>query len=83
MALLDDILAWTISDLSLWQRDAERRLFQKEAGLSIQDYDELYVLLRAAHGLPNPLMGWCFSPKNKKASFEALLRLPLRAIHLR
>ncbi len=55
MALLDDILAWTISDLSLWQRDAERRLFQKEAGLSVQDYDELYVLLRAAHGLPNPL----------------------------
>ena len=55
MALLDDILAWTISDLSLWQRDAERRLFQKEAGLSVQDYDELYVLLRAANGLPNPL----------------------------
>ena len=28
-------------------------------------------------------MEWCFFRANKKASFEAFLRLPLRAIHLR
>ena len=28
-------------------------------------------------------MGSCFTPKNKRASCETLLRLPLRAIHLR
>ncbi|MDP1636193.1 MAG: AAA family ATPase [Gallionellaceae bacterium] len=53
MSLLNDILAWTESDLTLWQRDAARRLFQKESVLTIQDYDELYSLLKAAHGLPN------------------------------
>ena len=55
MALLDDILKWTESDLPLWQLDAVRRLFQREDGLSNDDYAELYVLLKAAHGLPNPL----------------------------
>ncbi|MFZ3208384.1 MAG: AAA family ATPase [Geobacteraceae bacterium] len=29
-------------------------MFQKESLLTIQDYDELYALLKAAHGLPNP-----------------------------
>ena len=28
-------------------------------------------------------MGWFFSQVNKKASLEAFLRLPLRAVHLR
>jgi energy-coupling factor transporter ATP-binding protein EcfA2 len=55
MALLDDILKWTEIDLPLWQRDAARRLFQKEDGLSSDDYAGLYALLKAAHGLPNPL----------------------------
>jgi energy-coupling factor transporter ATP-binding protein EcfA2 len=55
MALLDDILKWTETNLPLWQRDAARRLFQKEDGLSSDDYAELYALLKAAHGLPNPL----------------------------
>lgn len=39
----------------LWQRDAARRLFQQEAGLSVEDYAELYTLLKVAKGLPNPL----------------------------
>ena len=55
MALLDDILKWTETDLTLWQRDAARRLFQQEEGLSDDDYTQLYSLLKAAHGLPNPL----------------------------
>lgn len=51
MAHVDDILAWTQSSLKLWQRDAARRLFQQQI-LAEKDYEELYALLRAAHGLP-------------------------------
>ena len=55
MTLLNDILKWTETDLPLWQRDAARRLFQQKDGPSGDDYAELYALLKAAHGLPNPL----------------------------
>ncbi|MBK5206448.1 MAG: AAA family ATPase [Polaromonas sp.] len=55
MALIDEILKWSEEKLPLWQRDAARRLFQQETGLSVEDYAELYALLKAAHGLPNPL----------------------------
>jgi len=51
MALLNDILTWT-ETLPDWQRDAARRLFQSEKGLSEDDYSELYALLKGAHGLP-------------------------------
>lgn len=34
MALLDEILAWTEASLTPWQRDATRRLFQEQQGLS-------------------------------------------------
>ncbi len=53
MALLGDILAWT-QTLPGWQRDAARRLFQKSGGVSDENYADLYALLKAAHGLPNP-----------------------------
>lgn len=55
MALIDEILKWSEEKLPLWQRDAARRLFKQEEGLSDDDYSELYALLKAAHGLPNPL----------------------------
>ncbi|WP_310448877.1 AAA family ATPase [Sulfuritalea sp.] len=55
MALIDEILKWSEEKLPLWQRDAARRLFQQETGLSAEDYGDLYALLKAAHGLPNPL----------------------------
>lgn len=55
MALLDDILKWSETDLPPWQQDAARRLFQQEDGLSEDDYAHLYSLLKAAHGLPNLL----------------------------
>ena len=56
MALIDEILKWSEEKLPLWQRDAVRRLFQQETDLSVDDdYPELYALLKAAHGLPNPL----------------------------
>jgi len=50
MALLNDILKWTES-LPLWQRDACRRLLQKEAGLENDDYSELYALLKKENGI--------------------------------
>ena len=45
MSLLNDILTWTES-LPTWQRDACRRLLQKEEGLGDADHSELYVLLK-------------------------------------
>jgi energy-coupling factor transporter ATP-binding protein EcfA2 len=53
MLLITDILRWTETDLTPWQRDAARRLFQKQSNLSVDDFDDFYVLLKAAHGLPN------------------------------
>ncbi|WP_421910670.1 AAA family ATPase [Marinobacter sp.] len=50
MALLNDILKWTES-LPSWQRDACRRLFQKEANLEEMEYDELYALLKKEKGI--------------------------------
>lgn len=50
MALLNDILEWTQSRPS-WQRDACRRLLQKEGGLESVDYSELYVLLKKENGI--------------------------------
>ncbi|HIE65398.1 MAG: hypothetical protein ABGX83_08225 [Nitrospira sp.] len=49
MKLLTDILKWT-ETLPEWQRDATRRLLQKES-LSDEDYAELYALLKAEHNL--------------------------------
>ena len=63
MALLNDILTWTES-LPTWQRDACRRLFQKEAELDDADYSELYNILKTENGIniddtsdPVPLTG--------------------------
>lgn len=55
MALLNDILSWSENKLPPWQRDAVRRLFQQEDGLSSNDYAELYALLKNAHNLPGTL----------------------------
>ncbi len=50
MSLLNDILVWSTTDLTLWQSDALRRLFQKRE-LDQQDFDDLYAMLKSAHGL--------------------------------
>lgn len=50
MALLNLILKWT-ETLPSWQRDACRRLFQKESGLEEADYSELYTLLKKENGI--------------------------------
>lgn len=50
--LLQDIIKWSQKSLPDWQRDALRRLFQRQSPeLSIQDYDELYALLKKANGV--------------------------------
>ena len=60
MNLFKEILEWS-QELPNWQRDALRRLLQRkknlskdESALSKNDYDELYVLLKAEHELPKP-----------------------------
>ena len=53
MALLTDILTWSSINLPLWQRDALRRLFQKQS-LDLQDMDDLYAMLKGGHGIPDP-----------------------------
>jgi len=53
MALLNDILKWT-ETLPNWQRDAARRLLLSEEGLTVTDYDELYLLLKSEHGFSKP-----------------------------
>ncbi len=52
MALLTDILVWSTVNLLPWQRDALRRLFQKQT-LDSQDMDDLYAMLKAGHGIPD------------------------------
>lgn len=54
MPLLNNILNWLKTKLPLWRQDAVRRLFQQEDGLLNDDYTELYTLMKAYHGLPNP-----------------------------
>jgi len=51
MALLDDTLTWA-QTLPESQQDAARRLFQKPEGLSKEDHDELYCLLKSHHQVP-------------------------------
>lgn len=54
MALLDEILRWSQSELKPWQQDAVRRLFlASKTGLTEQDMTDLYGLLLAAHEIPN------------------------------
>lgn len=53
MSLLNNIYKWTLI-LPDWQRDAARRLLLQENGLSESDYEELYILLKVEHKLPNP-----------------------------
>jgi energy-coupling factor transporter ATP-binding protein EcfA2 len=52
MAILQEILAWT-QGLPAWQSDAVSRLLAKQT-LMPQDLDDLYALLKLAHGIPDP-----------------------------
>lgn len=80
MAILQEILAWT-QGLPAWQSDAVSRLLAKQT-LTPQDYEDLYALLKLAHGIPDP--------KNRQpqpltadqipAQVEANTHIELRAI---
>jgi ABC-type lipoprotein export system ATPase subunit len=71
MSLLDDILTWATTELTTWQRDALRRLFQKQ-DLDAQDYDDLYAMLRSSQGLPDP--------QNRRPAPLAQQHLPVHTV---
>ncbi|MDY4317567.1 AAA family ATPase [Pectobacterium actinidiae] len=52
MAILQEILVWT-QGIPAWQSDAISRLLAKQT-LTPQDYEDLYALLKLAHGIPDP-----------------------------
>ncbi|MGA9992293.1 MAG: ATP-binding protein [Thiobacillaceae bacterium] len=52
MSILKEILKWS-AGLPAWQSDAIARLFAKEA-LFDDDLDDLFALLKAEHGIPDP-----------------------------
>lgn len=52
MSILQEILEWT-HGLPEWQSDAVARLLSKQT-LRAEDQDDLYALLKTAHGIPDP-----------------------------
>jgi len=52
MSILQEILVWT-QTLPTWQSDAVARLLAKQT-LSTDDQDDLFALLKLAHGIPDP-----------------------------
>ncbi len=50
MSILNDVLLWSEKDLSLWLRDAARRLLLHEQ-LDPQDFRDLYALLKHDKGI--------------------------------
>ncbi|MGQ0701149.1 MAG: AAA family ATPase [Panacagrimonas sp.] len=52
MSILQEILVWT-QGLSTWQSDAVARLLAKQT-LTADDQDDLFALLKLAHGIPDP-----------------------------
>jgi energy-coupling factor transporter ATP-binding protein EcfA2 len=62
MTILREIQVWSEKQPD-WQQDALARLYA-QAELSVMDYEEMYSLLRAAHGLPKPaeLVARTFAP---------------------
>lgn len=49
MAILQEILNWS-KGLPEWQQDVIARLYEK-TDLSADDYDDVYALLKSAHGI--------------------------------
>ncbi|MCI4029472.1 AAA family ATPase [Dickeya dianthicola] len=52
MAILQEILEWT-QGIPAWQSDVVSRLLAKQT-LTPQDHEDLYALLKLAHGIPDP-----------------------------
>lgn len=64
MSILQEILVWT-QGLPAWQSDAVARLLAKQT-LTADDQDDLFALLKLAHGIPDP--------KGRKPSSSRLTR---------
>lgn len=52
MSILNEILAWS-KNIPAWQSDAVARLLAKQT-LSADDQDDLFALLKAGNGIPDP-----------------------------
>jgi energy-coupling factor transporter ATP-binding protein EcfA2 len=52
MSVLQELFAWT-RGLPPWQSDAVARLLAKQT-LSADDHDDLFALVKSAHGIPDP-----------------------------
>ena len=52
MTILQEVLVWT-QGIPAWQSDAVSRLLAKKA-LTPEDYEDLYALVKLAHGIPDP-----------------------------
>ena len=50
--ILQELLAWA-KTLPAWQSDALARLLAQQS-LTVKDLDDLYAMLKAAHGIPDP-----------------------------
>lgn len=51
MTILQEILKWS-QDLPAWQQDAIARFYVKRE-LSVQDFDDIYALLKTENGIPD------------------------------
>jgi len=52
VTILQEILNWS-QGLPAWQQDAIARLYMKP-DLNAQDFDDIYALLKSAHGISDP-----------------------------
>src|SRR2546427_607135 len=52
MSILQELLVWS-QGLPTWQSDAVSRLLAKQT-LALEDHEDLYALLKLAHGIPDP-----------------------------
>ena len=80
MTILQEILIWT-QGLPAWQSDAVARLLAKQT-LTPQDYEDLYALLKLAHGIPDPKnrQPKPLTAEQVPASVEANTHIELRSI---
>jgi hypothetical protein len=52
MSILQELLIWA-NNLPQWQSDAVARVLVKQS-LTAEDLDDIYALLKMAHGIPDP-----------------------------
>jgi hypothetical protein len=80
MSVLQEISAWA-KDLHAWQSDALSRLLTKQT-LTDADHEDLYALLKADHGIPDPQnqKPKSLSPNQVPAPVKVNVQVQLHAI---